>query len=416
MNSIVRVTQSSEHATPTKIVDLGRDATDISRADLLRIARGSIGHAAVAEAHRQSGGSWRSPVSYRSIETLAVIADILTILSAGLLASAIYGLATAELPSELTNYTGAAAVVAALFTSVVKERGLYKPTILLAWTAQIRSVTIAWFGVFFFLSACVFALKIGSTFSRGTIILFAVIGLSGLIAQRTLWRVLLERGMATGKLSGRAVILISDNSAVSELKQDLLRHGFQVQRHFLLGLNSSHSSQWDDIISQAVTYARGSNVDEVFIAAEPQSWVNFHEATKRLRLLPLPVNFVAVGPTSELFKRPLSAIGATPIIELQRAPRNYFELLVKRAVDIVLAGTALVALMPVLAIAAVAIKLKSPGPVIFRQRRHGFNGKPFHILKFRTMNVLEDGELHKTSGARRQTRDSRWIVVAAYKH
>ena len=79
-------------------------------------------------------------------------------------------------------------MVAALLTCLLKERGLYKPTALLNWTAQVRAVTIAWIGVFMFLAGSVFALKIGSTFSRVTIISFATIGLCGLIAQRMFWR------------------------------------------------------------------------------------------------------------------------------------------------------------------------------------------------------------------------------------
>jgi Undecaprenyl-phosphate glucose phosphotransferase len=301
--------------------------------------------------------------------------------------------------------------VAALFTSLLKERGFYKPTALLAWTAQVRAVTIAWIGVFMFLAGCVFALKIGSTFSRGTIILFATIGLSGLIVQRAFWRSALENGMATGKFSGRSIVLISENFRASDLQQALLRHGFRVERHFVLGADSSHSSNWDDIISQAISYIRGSNVLEIFIAAELQSWAKLHVSTERLRLLPLPVNLVTVGPTSELLKRPLSAIGTTTVIELQRAPLNSFELLIKRAFDIVFAGTALVALMPLLALVAIVIKLDSPGPVIFRQTRHGFNGKPFHILKFRTMTVLEDGESIKQAvrSDKRVTRVGLWL-------
>jgi putative colanic acid biosynthesis UDP-glucose lipid carrier transferase len=64
----------------------------------------------------------------------------------------------------------------------------------------------------------------------------------------------------------------------------------------------------------------------------------------------------------------------------------------KRALDILIAGIALVVLSPLIAIIAIAIKLDSPGPVFFRQRRCGFNGRCFQIIKFRTMLVQEDGE------------------------
>src|SRR5579863_9062033 len=63
----------------------------------------------------------------------------------------------------------------------------------------------------------------------------------------------------------------------------------------------------------------------------------------------------------------------------------------KRVFDVVVAGAGLVCLAPLLLLSAVAIKLDSAGPVIFRQRRVGFGGRPFVIYKFRTMSVVEDG-------------------------
>ena len=354
---------------------------------------------------------WRWPLSYRSIEVVAIFVDALIIVSAGVLADGAYRLTTTALSTEMTIYGGAAAVVAALLTCLLKERGLYKPTALLNWTAQVRAVTIAWIGVFMFLAGCVFALKIGSTFSRATIISFAAVGLCGLIAQRTFWRTILENGLASGKLSGRSIVLISDNQPATSLQQLLLRHGFRVRRHFVISADRSHPSHWDDVISEAISCARRTNVDELFIAAEPQNWTNFRAMTERLRLLPLPVNLVLVGPTADLLRRPLSAIGNATVIELQRAPLNSFELLLKRSIDIFLAGTALIALLPLLALVAIAIKLDSRGPIIFRQTRHGFNRKPFQILKFRTMSVLEDGESVKQAERcdKRVTRLGSWL-------
>jgi undecaprenyl-phosphate galactose phosphotransferase/putative colanic acid biosynthesis UDP-glucose lipid carrier transferase len=66
-------------------------------------------------------------------------------------------------------------------------------------------------------------------------------------------------------------------------------------------------------------------------------------------------------------------------------------LAIKRTLDLVVAGAVLVAVVPLLAVVSLLIKLDSPGPLIFRQRRKGFNGREFAIYKFRTMNVLEDG-------------------------
>jgi putative colanic acid biosysnthesis UDP-glucose lipid carrier transferase len=71
--------------------------------------------------------------------------------------------------------------------------------------------------------------------------------------------------------------------------------------------------------------------------------------------------------------------------------RTAFERVVKRAVDVVVSVTVIAFFWPLFMIAAIAIMLDSPGPIIFRQRRGGLNGKEFVIFKFRTMTVLEDG-------------------------
>ena len=78
-------------------------------------------------------------------------------------------------------------------------------------------------------------------------------------------------------------------------------------------------------------------------------------------------------------------------IEIQRAPLSATERLVKRAVDFVLALIALIFFIPIMMLTALAIKLDGPGPVIFKQRRRGFNGRKFIMYKFRTMTVQEDG-------------------------
>lgn len=70
----------------------------------------------------------------------------------------------------------------------------------------------------------------------------------------------------------------------------------------------------------------------------------------------------------------------------------------KRAVDVAASAVALIILSPVLALVAAAIRLTSPGPVLFRQRRLGWNGVPFEIFKFRTM-VANAAQLRNADGS-----------------
>jgi polysaccharide biosynthesis protein PslA len=86
--------------------------------------------------------------------------------------------------------------------------------------------------------------------------------------------------------------------------------------------------------------------------------------------------------------------------QLTRAPGGFVALTIKRGLDIGGASVLLLALSPLLVGVALAIRLTSPGPVLFRQRRYGVGGEPFHILKFRTM-FTRDADISGVNQTRR---------------
>jgi len=132
---------------------------------------------------------------------------------------------------------------------------------------------------------------------------------------------------------------------------------------------------------------------------------------RRLRVLPLPVTFVPFGTLAQLFQRAHYDIGDTVAIELQRAALTPLEQALKRLADIVVSLGALICLAPLMLVAAIAIKADSNGPIFFRQTRHGFNGRPFAIYKFRSMSVMEDGDVVRQAqrGDARITRVGYWL-------
>jgi putative colanic acid biosynthesis UDP-glucose lipid carrier transferase len=102
-----------------------------------------------------------------------------------------------------------------------------------------------------------------------------------------------------------------------------------------------------------------------------------------------------------------SELGNMLAVSLVDSPHQGLDGALKRTVDMVFASTALLVLaLPMLAIAA-AVKLTSPGPAIFAQKRYGLDGKSFHIYKFRTMVAMEDGESTFTQACRGDTRVTR---------
>src|SRR5206468_8410947 len=107
----------------------------------------------------------------------------------------------------------------------------------------------------------------------------------------------------------------------------------------------------------------------------------------------------------DLIQARMDAIGGVPVVAVCETPFYGLSGLIKRASDIVLASAALVLILPVMLAIATGIKLTSPGPVLFTQRRYGLDGREIIIYKFRTMTVIEDGGV-----VRQATRDDNRVT------
>jgi undecaprenyl-phosphate galactose phosphotransferase/putative colanic acid biosynthesis UDP-glucose lipid carrier transferase len=128
-------------------------------------------------------------------------------------------------------------------------------------------------------------------------------------------------------------------------------------------------------------------------------------------VLPVPVRLLPDRNASRYLGRPMSDIGLATAIDLKRAPLGVWERGVKTSIDFLIAALGLILFAPLLAAAALMIKLDSRGPVFFWQTRVGFNGQRFRILKFRTMRTLEDGDMIRQASRNddRVTRVGRWL-------
>jgi Undecaprenyl-phosphate glucose phosphotransferase len=379
--------------------------------DLVEPVSGVIAGSVETPAPLRRPRKW--PFSYRSVSVLAVTADVATVLLCGILSGIFYSFVALGTYGEVLDYVGSASVVAALFVSLMKARDLYNATELLSLKTQVLSAIAAWTSVFLFLSGAAFALKVGGHFSRGAIFFFFVSGLTILVLQRILYRDFLTRGLNGRKFSGRNAILITEDAAANGdiLAHTLLRHGFQLDRQFALPVEQTDPARLQHFISDVVTYLRGSNIEEIIVGVDANRWGELNKLLSRLRILPLPVSLIPIGSASGILNRPTHVLGDSLCIELHRGPLDSFERTVKRSIDVVSAFVGLFALLPALIVVSVLIKLDSPGPILFRQRRRGFNGRPFDIFKFRTMSVMEDGpavsQAVRADG--RVTRIGRWL-------
>lgn len=156
---------------------------------------------------------------------------------------------------------------------------------------------------------------------------------------------------------------------------------------------------------QLVERARNGDFDELYLVGNyPRREVS--ELLAGLADLPVTTYVVPDIFFNELMRPQMHSIAGVPTIGITTSPLLGASGWLKRAEDLVL-GTLILAVVtiPMLLIAA-AVKLTSPGPVIFRQVRYGLNGKPITVFKFRTMTCCEDGDAVRqaTQGDSRVTR------------
>src|SRR5579859_350534 len=261
---------------------------------------------------------------------------------------------------------------------------------------EIREILVCWFTTGLLLALIAFLLKISETYSRGGFVIFYLLSPVALLAARKTVKIALARAVDRGAIGGHDIVLIGDANEMAALKRGdfLALCGAPEVNRFALSRDDdelTRSSKDVQIIDAAANFVRRHNCRQILIALPWRDGGRIELVKDQIKTVP-----VAARLLPDMSVRALSDIAwlerkRVPTIELQRAPLNEAQLLMKRIMDVVVASLALVFFLPIIVLAAIAIKLDSPGPVIFRQVRKGFNGKRFVILKFRTMTVQEDG-------------------------
>ncbi|WP_244962289.1 undecaprenyl-phosphate glucose phosphotransferase [Burkholderia diffusa] len=132
---------------------------------------------------------------------------------------------------------------------------------------------------------------------------------------------------------------------------------------------------------------RGGEIDEVWLTLPMSHESRIQRIVRELRDEFVELRLLPDVRQMAVVERSATDVLGMPAINLATTPRSAPELWAKFAFDRMFAVAVLIPLLPLLAVLAVAVKLSSPGPVLFRQRRKGADGREFHILKFRTMRV-----------------------------
>ncbi len=222
----------------------------------------------------------------------------------------------------------------------------------------------------------------------------------GVLARRV---VIVGGGKQAEKLIAQMELLQRDLYRVIGVFDDrLTRIGPEVSGIPVLGT-------LDDLVS----YTRRNEVDDIIITLPWSAEERLVEIVAQLRELPASIYIGAdlIGFRFPFRPSPTHFVGI-PVLEVVRSPLSGWGYVVKALEDRILGGLLVLAFLPVMAAVALAIRLESPGPVIFRQKRYGYNNRVFHIYKFRSMyhhGVPEKRTKQATRDDPRITRVGRFI-------
>ena len=335
--------------------------------------------------------------SYRKIGFWIALSDLLLIVTASVITGIAYHKFISGSIGDVREFVAVGIDSGLLFILAIQPTGCYRAANIGSSRKRLGELILIWFFVLLIVMAFLFLLKVGESYSRGSILLFGFLGLGLLLSSRILVARKLADALARGTLHGRRAVVIGDQGELADTSPIhlLQKYGSWEIGRFQLSSRAAGadlSIKGDfDVLDAAIESARKNQAEIILLALRWTDTLRRDFVRERLQVLPLPVFLLPDRFVGSILSLPSRELGSHIGIELQRAPLSDWELAAKRAIDVVLAAAGLVALLPLLALVSVAIKLSSPGPVIFRQRRYGFNRREFMIYKFRTMNVGEDG-------------------------
>lgn len=138
-------------------------------------------------------------------------------------------------------------------------------------------------------------------------------------------------------------------------------------------------------------FVRENNIKMIFISQPISAQPRIRKLIDELQDTTASVYFLPDIYIFDLMQARFDNVGGMPVIAICESPFTGFNSMIKRTSDIVLALVIQIMLTPIMLIVALSVKLTSPGPIIFRQRRYGLYGEEIMVYKFRSMTVAEDG-------------------------
>jgi Undecaprenyl-phosphate glucose phosphotransferase len=237
-----------------------------------------------------------------------------------------------------------------------------------------------------------FFAKLGDYFSRIWLAAFYGVGFFALVGFRLGLFAIVRHWTREGRLDRRTVVVGADDSGEALIKALDAQQDSDVH---IVGVFDDRGDERSAVscagrhklgtVDDLVEFARRTRIDLVIFALPISAESRILQMLKKLWVLPVDIRLSAHTNKLRFRPRAYSYIGNVPVLDVFDRPITDWDVVMKWLLDKLVGGLMLIAALPVMAVIAVAIKLDSRGPILFRQNRYGFNNELIEVFKFRSM-------------------------------
>ena len=294
------------------------------------------------------------------------------------------------------DYTGLIVIGVLLSALLFPLFGLYR-----SWRGGLLidlagRVTLAWGMVFLTLALVLFAFQLGLGYSRIWMFLWGALSAFGLVTLRIAAYGILHQMRRRG-LNQKRVALIGEGATAGDIlarTEEAHWAGYRIAAQFSPCDAATHAQEGSTLLplDQLVAGLHQHAIDEVWIALPLRDEACIQHILMLLRHEPISVRYAPDISSLRLLNHDISTILGLPMLDLRATPMQGINLWLKTIEDKVLASLILLLVSPLMLLIAVGIKLTSPGPVLFRQQRHGWGGREIEVYKFRSMVVHDESK------------------------
>jgi Undecaprenyl-phosphate glucose phosphotransferase len=348
-----------------------------------------------------------------AVSCAIVAAETFLIIAAAIVSGAGYHLAVYGAIGGVANYTAFGMLAALLYVVPFIGQGESSIRAFLAGGRSMQRIALRWHVAFLLIAVIGFLTKSTDDFSRGWIALFFLIGLFGLLRLEPVAIRLFRRALDQGRVRPRRLMLVGSDADLAAYRAKRSR---DTQNDLIVAVTQLAPAQFGDdaaaraslaaALRSAGDDARSQGVDDILLLPATRRADVLTACLNSFSLLPVGVHLDAFSDIDPMITPKIEAVGPIVALTLSSSPERPAAVLGKRVFDVVVALLALIVLAPFFAVVAALIKLDSAGPVVFRQRRRGYNHQEFSIYKLRTMTTLEDGD-HVKQACRNDPRITR---------